>query len=207
MAAQIHNTLGIAYFYQGRYDAALVAYREAQHIHQTLGSAYEEGDVLINISLVYSAVGMHQLASETAQQALERAESIQSQRLKAEALIAQAEALLLVNQPADVIQAATAALELAAQLGSSYDQAIALRLLGQASARNQIPFAAYFEQSITLLNTIKHSFGLARTWAEYGRALIESGNNRDGSAYVMQAHEAFTAIGALGELARITQES
>ena len=205
MAAQIHNTLGIAYFYQGRYDDALASYREAQRIHQALGSAYEEGDVLINISLVHSAVGTHSLAIEAAQQALERAEAIQSQRLKAEALIAQAEALLIVNQIQEVITAATAALELADQLGSSYDQALALRLLGQASARSHLPFDTYFEQSITLLNTIKHSFGLARTWAEYGRALVESGNNRDGTAYVLQAQQAFTTIGAQGELARITQ--
>jgi adenylate cyclase len=205
MTAQIHNTLGIVWFYQGRYDAALESYLEAQHIHRSLGSVYEEGDALINISLVHNALGAYQPAYQAAQQALERAEAIQSQRLKAEALIAHGEAARLVGNWAEATHAAAAALTLAEQLGSSYDQAIALRLLGQSAAHTQQPFAEAFEQSITLLNTIKHSIGLAQTWAAYGHALRNSGNKVPGDTYLEQAQIAFSTLGAHGELARLVR--
>lgn len=204
--AQIYNTLGIIFFHQGKYGEALAAYNEAQQLNQALGSTYEESSALINIALTLGALGRLTEADQAAQQGVERADALQSQRLKAEALNVLAEIALGRGDDAAAAEAAGAAHELAIQIGSKHDEGVARRLLGRAAAIQGQPFEALFEESITLLETIKHRFELARTWAEYGLALIAARNQSKGHTYLKQAREAFIAVGADGELQRIAPE-
>jgi tetratricopeptide (TPR) repeat protein len=201
--AQAYNTLGIVHSHQGRYNEALVAYAEAQELNRVLGSVFEEANAIFNTARVYNALGRYDEAASAAGMVIERAATIQSQRLKAEGLIAQAEAAIGVGDYAKAANAATEAHELAMTIGSKHDGGIAHRLLGQIAAVQGHPFITYFEESIELLNTINYRFELARTWAEYGQALILTGNHSDGRSYLQQAREAFQTIGAHGELARI----
>ncbi|MDZ4717982.1 MAG: adenylate/guanylate cyclase domain-containing protein [Roseiflexaceae bacterium] len=201
--AQVYNTLGIVYSHQGRYAEALVAYAEAQQLNCALGSVFEEANTIFNTARVYTALGRYAEAASAALQVIERAATIQSQRLKAEGLIAQAEAAIGISDFATAANAAIEAHELAMTIGSKHDSGIAYRLLGQIAVVQRQPFIMHFEESIALLNTINYRFELARTWAEYGQALITSGNHSAGRSYLQQAREAFHTIGAHGELNRL----
>jgi tetratricopeptide (TPR) repeat protein len=203
MAAQIHHTLGIAFYQQGRYDAALSAFGEALRIQRELGNSYEEANTAIHQALVLSAIERFPEAHEAAQHALARAEELQSQRLKPEALIALAEALLGLAQYEQAEHHARTAADLAEQIGSQHDSGVALRLFGRASMLRGGEFQISFERSEQLLSTINHRFELARTWADYGQALHNSGNLSLGDTYLQRARKTFEAIGAYGELRRL----
>ncbi|HJZ46169.1 MAG TPA: tetratricopeptide repeat protein, partial [Roseiflexaceae bacterium] len=201
--AQIHNTLGFVYYHQGSYPQSLAAYREALEINQSLGSAHQEANTLMNMALALSASGQYGEAATAARQALERAEALHAQRLKAEALNALAEATLGANDDETAMAAASEAATLSHDIGSTYDEGIARRLLGRLAARRGEPYDVQFEQSMALFEVSKNRFELARTWAAYGTILRADRNEIAGLTYLKQAHDTFLAIGANGELQRL----
>ena len=92
---------------------------------------------------------------------------------------------------------------LAEAIGSQRDAGIARRLLGQAAAARNEPFAALFENSIAQLEAIRDRFEIARTWAAYGTNLLANRDQIAGLAYLKQARNTFLQIGANGELQRL----
>src|SRR5262249_36835943 len=92
--AQSHDMLGLIQYYKGEYEQSLLQYDQALQIHRTLGSLHQEGSTLANIAMVLNAQHRYAEALDMAQHALESADKIQAQRLKAEALNAAAEAML-----------------------------------------------------------------------------------------------------------------
>jgi class 3 adenylate cyclase/tetratricopeptide (TPR) repeat protein len=202
--AQIHNTLGFVLYLKGAYQPALAAYAEALQLNQMLGSAYQEANTLMNMALTLNAQGRLAEATSAAEQALARAEVLHAPQLKIEALNGLAEAALLRGDLAAAAIYAQEATSLSREIGSKHDRGISRRLLGQTAAARGEPFAAEFQASIALFETIKDRFELARTWMAYGAALAETGNKIAARAYLKQAQDTFVAIGANGELQRLT---
>lgn len=201
--AQIHNTLGVIAYHQGDYEQALEDYHQALEINRQLGSAYQEANTLMNMAVSLNAMGAFDDAIAHATYALERAEALHATRLKAEAMNALAEALLAKGDCDAALQYAQQAVELSTEIGSRYDQGIARRLLGQVLAAQGAPFDAEFQASLALLEGIKDSFELARTWAAYGKALASIGNESLAQTYLKSAQDTFVLIGAGGELQQL----
>jgi tetratricopeptide (TPR) repeat protein len=201
--AQAHNTLGICYVHTGQYQRALGAFLQALEIYQALNSAYQEANTRMHIALTLNAQGNFGQAAISARQALERSEALHAQRLKAEALNALAEAALGASDHEHAASAAQAAALLSHEIGSSYDEGIAQRLLGQIAAQRGEPYDSRFAASIALFEVSKNRFELARTWAAYGAILYRDRNETAGRAYLKQARNAFLEIGANGELQRL----
>jgi class 3 adenylate cyclase/tetratricopeptide (TPR) repeat protein len=201
--AQIHNTLGVIFYHEGEYERALTAYDEASRLHRSLGSVHQEGSTLANLGIALNAQGRFAEASLVARQALEHAEALQAQRLKAETLNALAEAAFGLGDIEGAAAYAGEAAILSQEIGSKHDEGIARRLLGQAAAARGELFAAEFEASIVLFEAIKDRFELARTWTAYGIALTEHGDKIVAQAYLKQAQHTFVTIGANGELRRL----
>jgi tetratricopeptide (TPR) repeat protein len=202
--AQSYDILGLIAYHQGAYERALAHYNQALELHRTLGSAYPEGNTLMHMSLTLSAQRRYDDAAALARQALERAEALRGQGLKAESLNALAEAASGSGDISAMMRYAEEAAALAQSLGSKREIGIARRLIGRAAAVRGEPFAAAFQESIIQLETIKDRFELGRTWAAYGAALTARGNQIDGRAYLTLARDTFVAIGAHGELQRLT---
>ncbi len=201
--AQAYNTLGIVCYHAGAYERALAAYDEALRLNRMIGSSHQEANTLMHIALTLNMRGQFEQATEAARQALDKAETLQGQRLKVEALNALAEASLGSGDVDAAALYANAAQSLGEGIGSKYEIGVARRLLGQIAALQGEPFAADFETSIALFEGIKDPFELGRTWAAYGAALVEIGNEIAGRSYLKQAWNAFVAIGAQGEVQRL----
>jgi tetratricopeptide (TPR) repeat protein len=201
--AQTHNTLGIVYYHQGEYARAHAAYQQALELNRAIGSAYQEANALMHIALALSAQERFAEARAAAGQALERAEALHAQRLKVEALNALAEAALGNDEVAAATAYTEEATALSDEIGSKYDGGVARRLRGQSAAARGTPFAADFVASVALFEAIKDRFELARTWAAYGKALVEHGDKIAARAYLKQAQDTFVTIGANGELQRL----
>src|SRR5215212_4864555 len=202
--AQSYDLLGLIAYHQGRYDRALEAYQQALKLNRDLGSAYPEGNVLMHIALTLNARQHYAEATQQAQQALERAETLRGQGLKIESLNTLAEAALGSGDITSATSYAEEAATLAEAIGSKRDAGIALRLLGQAAAARSEPFAALFENSIAQLEAIRDRFEIARTWAAYGVNLLANRNQIAGRAYLKQARNTSLDIGANGELQRLS---
>ena len=201
--AQIRNTLGFILYLRGDYDQALESYREALQINQQLESAYQEANTLMNIAVTLNAQRQFDTAIGLARQAFDRAEALHASRLKVEALNALAEAALGRGELSDAQGYAQEAANLSADIGSKHDQGIAHRLLGQIASASEIPSAAEFDASIALFEAMKDRFELARTWAAYGLALMDTGDKIAARAYLKRAENTFNSIGANGELRRL----
>jgi adenylate cyclase len=201
--AQIHNTLGYIFYHKGDYERALAAYDEALQINHSLGSTHQEANNLMNKALTLNAMNSFDLATDAAREALVHAEALQGQLLKVEALNALAEAALGGGDLVMASEYAEEASTLGDTIGSKRDVGVSRRLLGQLAAANGERFADDFEKSVALFEAIKDRFELARTWAAYGIALVSTGNETGGQAYLKQAWNAFVAIGAHGEVQRL----
>jgi class 3 adenylate cyclase/tetratricopeptide (TPR) repeat protein len=201
--AQSYDILGLVAYHRGDYLAALDFYAQELQLHRELGSAPQEGTVLANRALVLNALDRFDEAAAQAGEALTRAEVLGAQRLKAEALNALAEAAIGRGDTEQATACGREAASISRSIGSKYDAGIAHRLIGRAVAASGGPFAFDFGESIGLFEAIKDRFELARTHAAYGAALIDSGDQIEGRAYLKQAQATFMAIGANGELQRL----
>jgi class 3 adenylate cyclase/tetratricopeptide (TPR) repeat protein len=201
--AQSHDMLALIQYYKGEYEQSLLQYNQALQIHRVSGSLHQEGSTLANIAMVLNAQGRFAEAFEASEQALEHADKVQAQRLKAEALNAAAEAMLGQHKLGMVEQYAREALAISEAIGSKHDGGIARRLLGWVAVERTQPFADDFDASIALFEAMQDRFELARTWAAYGIALQRSGNQNAARAYLNQAKDTFISIGANGELQRL----
>lgn len=200
--AQSHNTLAIAYYHQGAYEQAAHHYQQALAINRSLGSAHEEATVLANLGLLRNTQGNYAEAFTLGEQVLHRAEQLNAGRLKAEALIVMAEALMH-SEPQRAHALGSQAADLSTAIGSKLDAGIAHRLVAIIAAAAGEPYTYDFEESIALFEAIKEQFELARTWAAYGFALQHDGNPERGLAYLKQAQATFTSIEAVGELRKL----
>lgn len=219
--AQVYDTLAIISYNRGNYTEALAAYAQALNLYYALGSTYQAGNTLANTATVYNALSQPVQARELAHQAAGIAEQVQGPQLQVEVLNALAEADLLSAElpasaatmgltPAELLarsaEQSRRAAALAGEIGSKLDQGIALRLLGQAAARQGEPFDTHFQASLAIFTEIKNRFELARTQARYAIALAGT-NFSAAAAYLKQAHATFIEIGAHGELERLTSLS
>ena len=202
--AQSHEMLGLIRYYRGDYEPSLRQYEHALQIHRAAGSLHQEGSTLANMAMVLNAHNRFAEALNLAKQALEHANRLQAQRLKAEALNAAAEALLGLRDLDAVAQYAGEALAISDAIGSKHDGGIARRLLGWVAVERSRPFAGDLDASIAMFEAIQDRFELARTWAVYAIALQRSGNQTAARAYLKRAKDTFISIGANGELHRLT---
>ncbi|HWQ12233.1 MAG TPA: adenylate/guanylate cyclase domain-containing protein [Roseiflexaceae bacterium] len=202
--AQIQNTLGIIYYRTGDYAHALAALDEALRLNRALGSTHDEANALMHYAQVLAALGRLEEARAAAEDALARAEALQAQTLRVETLNVLAEVALARAAPEDAARYAAEAQELATAIGSEDDAGIAQRLAGRAAAALGLPFDAHFAASIARFEHTKDRFELGRSLAAYGAALATHGNPAAGDAYLLRAHDAFLAVGAAGELQRLT---
>lgn len=201
--AQTHNTLGIVFYHKGEYDRAIGAFGEALRLNRQLGSVYQEANSLMHMALALLRALRLDEAYTCAAQAFEHAQRLHSQGLQVESLNALAQIELERGTNARTRELAGQALDLAEKIGSRREAGVAQRLLAQVAARRGEPFRALFEASVQSLSTIKDRFELGRTWAAYGLALAQSGNQSDGGAYLKRAKDTFISIGANGELKRL----
>lgn len=201
--AQIYNTLSIIYTHQGRYQEALDASQEAQQLNHELGSVFEEADALLNMAHALSMMQRFSEAAEVATKVCTCARDIQSQRLLAEGSLALAEARLGLGDLKGTEHALHEAIAIAQELSNQHVIGVALRIRGIVQVAQQEDFITSFEQSIDRLETIKHRYELARSWAAYGIALRQIGNKNDAQTYLKQALDTFTHIGAHAEQERI----
>ncbi|HEU4325388.1 MAG TPA: adenylate/guanylate cyclase domain-containing protein [Roseiflexaceae bacterium] len=204
VTAQIYNTIGFVHYLQGNYRYSVKMYEFSLSINQSLGSLYHEANSLMNMALSLSAQNNFEIARDKAEQALSQATLIDSQRLKLESLNVLAEIALGKRDPVLALQHLTEALEISGEINSKYDRGITLRLYGQTLALQDDDFTQPFEESLQLLDDIKDRFELSRTWVAYGIALLENGQKAIGLMYLKQARDAFIALGAKGELRRLT---
>jgi class 3 adenylate cyclase/tetratricopeptide (TPR) repeat protein len=202
--AHVLDTLGLIRYSRGAYAQAIEAFSGSLDLHRALGSSYQEGNTLAaGLALVYNATGEPERGLELARQALARGHELQAQQLQCEALNAMAESLLLLSRPAEAREAAEQAVALGKSLGSKAEQAVALRLLGQAAAAVGELGAPFFEASLGLASEINNAFELARTQAAYGAALRSAGNLAGARSYLQAARQSFSRLGADGELRRL----
>ncbi len=201
--AQIYNTLSIIYTHQGRYQEALEMSGEAQQLNHELSSVFEEADASLNMAHALSMLQRFSEAAQTAEQVCECARNIQSQRLLAEGSLALAEARLGLGDLPGTDSALAEAISIAKDLNDQLVIGVALRLRGVVQVAQRHDFQQSFENSIQRLETIKHRFELARSWAAYGIALLENDNKMLAQTYLKQALDTFTQIGARGEQERI----
>jgi len=220
--AHIYDMFGMITFNRGNYNRALhSSYEKALALHQELGSSYQEGNTLIHMANAYNALSQPAHARVLAYRAREIAERVQGPQLQVEVLNALAEADLLSATvpseadrtgltPAELLVRSTEqsrqAAERAAAIGSRLDQGIALRLLGQAAARQGLPYDEHFQAGLAIFAEIKNRFERARTQARYAEALAGTTFSA-ASAYLNQARATFIEIGARGELARLSNFS
>ncbi len=217
--AHIYDLFGMIAFNRGNYERALhSSYEKALALHQELGSSYQEGNTLTHMANAYNALSQPAHARVLADRAGEIAGRVQGPQLQVEVLHALAEADLLSAAapdeadrtgltPAELLarsaEHARQASALAADIGSKLDQGVALRLLGQAAARQSLPYVEHFQASLAIFAEIKNRFECARTQARYAEALAGT-NFSAAAAYLNQARETFIEIGAQGELARLS---
>jgi hypothetical protein len=180
-------------------------YRQELQVHQALGSVPQEGSTLANMAAVLNMQRDFEPARELAQRALATAVALNAKRLHLEAINLLAEAALGVGDLPAGERYAAEAVTLSDSIGSKHDAGIAHRLLGQALAARGVPFAEQFERSTALFDTTLDRFELGRTWAAYADALLQTGNQSDGTAYLKRAKDTFISIGADGELQRLSQ--
>ena len=93
-AAQSYTTLGIAYFHTGDYHEALKMYTDALELNYQLESSYQIANVQMNKAAVLNALYQYGEAQILGQEALDKAELLQAQRLRIESLNVLAEAQL-----------------------------------------------------------------------------------------------------------------
>jgi hypothetical protein len=82
------------------------------------------------------------------------------------------------------------------------DYGIARRLQGEIAAADCTPADEHFDAAVTVFTELNSRFELAVAWARWGK-LLNACNEPQGSAYLEQAREIFSAIDAQGELARL----
>jgi class 3 adenylate cyclase/tetratricopeptide (TPR) repeat protein len=202
--SQIQNTLGIIFYRTGAYQDALAAYDAALQINRALSSAHEEANALMHRAQVLVALGETHTAQTLADDALERAIQHQAQALQVEVLNTLAEIALVRGDPQLAMTYAAEARALALAIGSDDDLGVADRLLGSAAVPLGQPFEQHFDASISRFEQAGDAFELARSLAAYGEALSANGNHDGSRAYLFRARATFIALGAAGELRRLT---
>ncbi len=213
--AKVYDVLGQIAYNRGQYDQALTCYTQSLALHRALGSSYQEGNTLANTAEVYNALHRPAQAYPLAEAACQIAERILAPQLRVEALLALAEADLLMadrvagDNPVEAEallassdERAQQAATLAFELGSKRDYGVARRILGQVAARRRQPYTDHFEASMTLLAEINNRFDLARSQLAYAEAL-HMGAYPATTMYLKQARHTFREIGAQAELARL----
>jgi tetratricopeptide (TPR) repeat protein len=203
--AQSYDILGLIAARQGQYERALDMYRQELQVHQALGSVPQEGSTLANMAAVFNMQRDFEQAVPLARRAHDTAVALNAKRLQLEAINLLAEAALGMGDVPAGERYAAEAVSLSDSIGSKHDAGIAHRLLGQALAARRAPFAEHFERSIALFDTMLDRFELGRTWAAYADALLQTGNQSDGVAYLKRAKDTFISIGADVELQRLSQ--
>jgi class 3 adenylate cyclase/tetratricopeptide (TPR) repeat protein len=212
--AQADDMLGIIAYARGAYQQALQAYQQALPIYTEQANRYQYGNTLALMALATTADGDPSTALAYAEEARQIGEQLQVPQLTVEALWAAAEALLAQStqltdmaQRSALLEAAATnarqAADLAEHIGSQFDRAMALRLAGEIAAERGEPFAEYFTQAITIFNKINCRFEHACTAARFGRALYRC-NLPEATTYLEYARQELAAIGAQGELSRLT---
>jgi hypothetical protein len=93
---------------------------------------------------------------------------------------------------------------LAGQIGSRFDEAMALRLIGEIASERDEPFEDYFTKAITIFRDINCRFEHACTIARFGLAL-QRRNFSEADTYIEQARQELASIGAHGELRRLAR--
>ena len=121
-----------------------------------------------------------------------------------EALNALAEIALELGEYGRAAALAREAGALAEEIGSEDDGAVAQRLAGLAAAALGEPFEQQLDASIRRFERAKDRFELGRSWAAYGAALAARGDHEAARGYLILARDAFIAIGAAGELRRLS---
>jgi adenylate cyclase len=202
--AQIQNTLGIIAYRTGAYERALAAYDEALRLNRALGSVHEEANAQMHRAQALATLGRLDEARAAGEEALARADELQAQALRMEALNVLAEIALELREYDRAAVLAREAGALAEEIGSEDDGAVAQRLAGIAAAALGEPFEQQLGASIRRFEHAKDRFELGRSWAAYGAALAARGDHEPARAYLILARDAFIAIGAAGELRRIS---
>jgi predicted ATPase/class 3 adenylate cyclase len=213
--AQANDTLGIIAYARGEYRRALDVYQQALAIYTRQQSKYQYGNTLALAALAATANGDPKTAFAYAEEACQIGEQIQVPQLTVEALWAAAEALLVqskqlndpLSQASLLEQAGSYAFRsatLAGQIGSRFDEAMALRLIGEIASERDEPFEDYFTKAITIFRDINCRFEHACTIARFGLAL-QRRNFSEADTYIEQARQELASIGAHGELRRLAR--
>jgi len=215
--AQADDTLGIIAYARGEYDRALQIYQQALTIYAEQQNTYQYGNTLALAALAATANNDPIKALDFATEARQIGERIDVPQLTVEALCAAAEALLVLARQTnaadqqfdllrDAAEKAAQAAELASQIGSRFDQAVALRLSGEIAAEQDKPFSDYFIRALDIFATINCRFEHACAAARFSQALHRR-NLPEATAYLEYARKELAAIGASGELHRLSNYS
>lgn len=215
--AQADDTLGIIAYARGEYEYALQVYQQALTIYSEQQNTYQYGNTLALAAQAATANNDPVTALSFATQARQIGERIQVPQLVVEALCAAAEALLAQARRTDnaaernqLLQEAAAqaahAAELAEQIGSRLDFAVALRLRGEIAAERDEQFRELFGKALEIFAAIHSRFEQACTAARFGYALSRR-NLPEAATYQEYARHELATIGANGELRWLVEHS
>ncbi len=193
----LHINLGRCYYCMGNNDKTVEHSNSGLQMADKIGSGaavlakinlakhhLRVGNLIEAINLLETAE--IQAQSDNAQLSLTGIKMIQAETLLAQSRTKQARAKL------------SSGLEKAQSLGDKQEQGIGWRLKGQLESAdgNSVLANQAFQQSADILGT-SDRYELALTQLEWGKSLIETGNEPEGYKLIRQAWQIFTKLGAV----------
>jgi predicted ATPase/class 3 adenylate cyclase len=202
--ASTYDNLGLAYHQRGDYAKAMEYHHLSLEIKRGQGDAFQIANSLLNIAAVCRDQEHLEEALAFGEEALEIFQEIGGRQFLAEnhSLLAE---VLLANQTHEAAHRhATLALETALETGSSKDQAIAARVLGEVEIALGIDaLPDRLRQSVAQLKEINDRFEMAKSLRSLGQCLKRAGQNAEGATHLARATQIFRDLGAQGELKKM----
>jgi tetratricopeptide (TPR) repeat protein len=213
--ARALTSLGLGYFWQGRYQQATEHHQQALALYRELGDRVGEAGVLTRLGLVYQQQGSHQQATVLHQQALTLFREIGHQDGEANVLDDLGVAYWHQGRYEEAAEHLEQALSLFREIGHRVGEAHALAYLGAVRQRQGRRKQAieHLEQGLTLFRKMGHRIGEAQTLGYLGDVYQRQGRWMHAKEHLEQALALFPGIGdrvgeadALASLGNVHQQ-
>ena len=186
----------------GRLDAAEELLQEALTIMAPLAGARSYAIALQYLGELALDKGNYGPALDAFQRLQHRADALQQADFRSVAQRGQAHALCFLNQPEQAVQAATLAVQLAAEQANAYNQIAALRVLAIIHTRHQLPAPPAMTELNATLHYLHQALAVAATIDGYtlpGDLLDALAREYAQAGSYAQAYEAALAASAARE--------
>ncbi|MBV7338003.1 tetratricopeptide repeat protein [Chloroflexi bacterium TSY] len=207
-SARVENSLGLLGMKRGDDEEALTLLTHALELNRKLGIERELPYVLGSLAQVQIQRQEWVAATKTLAEAEEIAANLKTRYPLVEVNYLQAQVALAQDQLPEAYTLAEAAIQLADELESIEEAAIAQRVRGMILVADKQPEAALteFAKSFTRLAD-RDPYEAARTQLAWGQTLMTIGNMDEGYSLLQEAQQTFERLGAQRELTQLASLS